>query len=131
MRRDLKQDHPTLRHRRAQAESWQSVRVVRGPFALTWGAGTLSAIRAETFRPAFADGDFRINGRAGYNHGRNGSANDGFAGLWGSNGRIRFTFRHNTRSGGDYTDAEMGELSIDMLIEAQHAQRRRLCRRQR
>ena len=82
----------------------QSVRVVRGPFALTWGAGTLSAIRAETFRPAFADGDFRINGRAGYNHGSNGSANDGFAGLWGSNGRIRFTFQHNTRSGGDYAD---------------------------
>ena len=82
----------------------QSVRVVRGPFALTWGAGTLSAIRAETFRPAFADGDFRLNGRAGYNHGSNGSANDGFAGLWGSNGRIRFTFQHNTRSGGDYAD---------------------------
>ena len=82
----------------------QSVRVVRGPYALTWGPGALSAIRADTFRPAFADGDFRLNGRAGYNHGSNGGANDGYAGLWGSNGGLRFTFQHNTRRGGDYTD---------------------------
>lgn len=82
----------------------QSIRVVRGPYALTWGAGTLSAIRADTFRPAFAEGDFRVNGRAGYNHGSNGGANDGYAGLWGSNGGLRFTFQHNTRTGGDYTD---------------------------
>ena len=82
----------------------QSVRVVRGPYALTWGAGALSAIRADTFRPAFADGGFRINGRAGYNYGSNGGANDGYAGLWGSNGGLRFTFQHNTRTGGDYND---------------------------
>ena len=82
----------------------QSVRVVRGPYALTWGAGALSAIRADTFRPAFTDGDFRINGRAGYNYGSNGGANDGYTGLWGSNRELRFTFQHNTRQGGDYAD---------------------------
>ena len=82
----------------------QSLRVVRGPYALTWGAGTLSAIQAETFKPVFGAGDFRLGGRAGYNYGSNGGANDGFASLHGSSERVRFTFQHNTRMGGDYTD---------------------------
>ena len=82
----------------------QSLRVVRGPYALTWGAGTLSAIQAETFKPAFGAGGFRLGGRAGYNYGSNGAANDGFAGLYGSSDRVRFTFQHNTRVGSDYTD---------------------------
>ena len=81
----------------------QSLRVVRGPYALTWGAGALSAIQAETFKPAFGAG-FQVGGRAGYNYGSNGGANDGFASLYGSSDRVRFTFQHNTRLGGDYTD---------------------------
>ena len=82
----------------------QALRVVRGPYALTWGAGTLSAIQAETFRPAFGGPRFRLGGRAGYNYGGNGGANDGFAGLHGSSDRVRFAFQHNTRVGSDYTD---------------------------
>ena len=82
----------------------QSLRVVRGPYALTWGAGTLSAIQAETFKPAFGGDRFRLGGRAGYNHGGNGGAHDGFAGLYGSSDRVRFAFQHNTRLGSDYTD---------------------------
>ena len=82
----------------------QSLRVVRGPYALTWGAGTLSAVQAETFKPAFGAGGFQVGGRAGYNYGSNGGANDGFASLHGSSDRVRFTFQHNTRMGGDYTD---------------------------
>ena len=80
----------------------QSLRVVRGPYALTWGAGTLSAIRADTFKPAFSGGDFQVGGRAGYNYGSNGDANDAVASLHGSSDRIRFTFQHNTRIGSDY-----------------------------
>ncbi len=82
----------------------QSLRVVRGPYALTWGAGALSAIQAETFKPAFGAGGFRVGGRAGYNYGSNGGANDGFGSLYGSSDRVRFTFQHNTRMGGDYRD---------------------------
>ena len=82
----------------------QSLRVVRGPYALTWGAGTLSAIQAETFKPAFGAGGLELGGRAGYNYGSNGAANDGFASLYGSSDRLRFTFQHNTRVGSDYTD---------------------------
>ena len=82
----------------------QSLRVVRGPYALTWGAGTLSAIQAETFKPAFGGDEFRLGGRAGYNYGSNGRASDGFASLFGSSGRVRFTFQHNTRTGSDHSD---------------------------
>ena len=82
----------------------QSLRVVRGPYALTWGAGTLSAIRADTFKPAFAGGGFQVGGRAGYSYGSNGDANDALASLHGSSDRIRFTFQHNTRIGSDYLD---------------------------
>ena len=82
----------------------QSLHVVRGPYALTWGAGTLAAIRADTFKPAFSGGAFEIGGRAGYNYGSNGNANDALASLHGSSDRIRFTFQHNTRTGSDYTD---------------------------
>ncbi len=82
----------------------QALRVVRGPYALTWGAGTLSAIRAETFRPAFSGGGLELGGRAGYNYGANGNASDAFASLHGSSERIRFGVQHNTRTGSDYTD---------------------------
>ncbi len=91
----------------------QSLRVVRGPYALTWGAGTLSAIQAETFKPAFGSGDFRFGGRAGYNYGSNGGANDGFASLYGSSDRVRFAFQHNTRIGSDYTDGRGGTVQGD------------------
>ena len=84
----------------------QSLHVVRGPYALTWGAGTLSAIRADTFKPAFSGGAFEIGGRAGYNYGSNGGANDAIASLHGSSDRVRFTFQHNARTGNDYTDGD-------------------------
>lgn len=84
----------------------ESVRVVKGPYALTWGSGTLSALRVDTFRPEFTSGDFLIGGRAGYNYGENGNGNDGYVGLWGSNDRARFTFFHNSRLGDDYTDGD-------------------------
>ena len=84
----------------------QSLHVVRGPYALTWGAGTLSAIRADTFKPAFSGGAFEIGGRAGYNYGSNGGANDAIASLHGSSDRLRFTFQHNARTGNDYTDGD-------------------------
>ena len=94
----------------------QSLRIVRGPYALTWGAGTLSAIRADTFKPAFSGGDFEIGGRAGYNYGSNGDANDAVASLHGSSDRIRFTFQHNTRIGSDYLDGDRETVQGDYEV---------------
>jgi iron complex outermembrane receptor protein len=82
----------------------QSIRVVKGPYALTWGAGTLSAIQLETFRPSFSSGPMRAHGRLGFNYGGNGGVGDGFAGVWGSNDRLRFTGLFNARVGNDYRD---------------------------
>ncbi len=84
----------------------QSLQVVRGPYALTWGAGTLTAIRGDTYKPAFSGGAFELGGRAGYNYASNSDANDALASLYGSSDRVRFTFQHNTRTGNDYTDGQ-------------------------
>jgi iron complex outermembrane receptor protein len=82
----------------------QSIRVVKGPYALAWGSGTMSAIQLETIRPNFRPGSFRAGGRLGYNYGENGDTSDGYATAWGSGERFRFTAGHNTRVGNDYTD---------------------------
>lgn len=91
----------------------QAVRVVKGPYALTWGSGTLSAIQVETFKPAFSGGEFVVGGQAGYTYNGNGESNDGFAGLWGRTDRVRFTFLHNTRTGSDYEDGDGNVISGD------------------
>jgi iron complex outermembrane receptor protein len=82
----------------------QSVRVVKGPYALTWGAGALSALQLETFRPDFAGETFRANGRLALNYGANGDVGDAVASVWGSSDRFRFALLHNTRAGNDYKD---------------------------
>ncbi len=84
----------------------QAVRVVKGPWALTWGAGALSAVRIETFRPAFSGGEFVLGGRVGANYAQSGDGTDGFAGVWGSNDRARFAVYHNTRAANDYEDGD-------------------------
>lgn len=80
----------------------QRVEVVKGPYALAWGAGALAAVRFETHRPAFSTGGFGWNGRAGARYGDNGSAGDLFANLAGSSERLRFTLLAGAREGGDY-----------------------------
>ncbi len=80
----------------------QSVRAVKGPYALSWGAGTLSALQIETFKAPFIDGDFETHARAGYRYGENAVAHDAFVNFWGSNDRFRFHFFYNRRQGRDY-----------------------------
>ncbi|MDP6580298.1 MAG: TonB-dependent receptor [Vicinamibacterales bacterium] len=84
----------------------KEVRVVKGPYALTWGTGALSAVRVETFRPSFSGGDLVLGGRAGANYEQSGDAADGFVGLWGSTDRARFALYHNTRTANDYEDGD-------------------------
>ena len=61
----------------------QTVRAVKGPYALNWGAGTLSAIQIETFRPPFYDNGFEAHGRAGFNYAENAVSRDGYGTFWG------------------------------------------------
>lgn len=91
----------------------QSIRVVKGPYALAWGAGTMSAIRLETIRPEFQRGALETGGRLGYDFGGNGATSDGYATFWGSGERLRFTASHNARLGNDYRDGAGNDVPAD------------------
>lgn len=82
----------------------ESVRVVKGPYALTWGAGTLSALEIETFAPDFTGGDFEVDGLVHFNYGDNADTSDVYAGAWGGDDRFTFSVLHNQRQGADYED---------------------------
>ena len=81
----------------------ESIEVVKGPYALTQGSGTLSSLRAQTFRPPLSGAALRLHGRGSYNFGGNGTNSDAFGGVWGATDRVRFTLFHNTQVGHDYT----------------------------
>ena len=84
----------------------ERMRVVKGPYALTWGSGALSAVRLETFRPAFGGPAIELAGRAGLAYGDNASTSDGYAALWGSGEELRFQLMLQGRSGDDYLDGD-------------------------
>lgn len=93
--------------------SVQSIRIVKGPYALSWGAGAMSAIRLETIRPNFRSGGFEVGGRVGYNFAGNGDTSDGYVTAWGSDDKVRFTASHNTRLGNDYQDGDDATVQAD------------------
>lgn len=62
----------------------ESVRVVKGPYALAWGSGALGAVRVETFRPRFGAGP---GGRLALGYDDNGErAGAGATGWWSGEG---------------------------------------------
>ncbi len=87
----------------------QSLRVVKGPYALAWGAGTLAALDIETIRPNFTASDWQWNGSLGVQYGESASNLDAHAGVWGSNDRLRFYLGGGRRDGDDY---EAGDGSL-------------------
>ena len=90
-------------------QSAQNIQVVKGPYALTWGSGAMSAIQVETVRTPFTGGGFNLAGglRAGY--GENASAVETGANVSGSSTRFRFYLGGAFREGDDY---EAGNGSI-------------------
>ena len=60
----------------------QSIQAIKGPSALSWGAGTLSALQVETFRSPFYDDEFQLHGKVGYRYGSNAVAQDGYGSFW-------------------------------------------------
>ncbi len=79
------------------------MQIVKGPYALTWGAGTLGAINVETYKPGFAGG---LSGRAGVRYGDNAESTDAYGGVSTSADRWRFNVFANSRQGGDYEDGD-------------------------
>ncbi|MCP4201253.1 MAG: TonB-dependent receptor [bacterium] len=80
----------------------ERMQVVKGPYALAWGAGTLAAINLETYRPTFGTGGF--NARGGVRYSDNASRTDTFGGIWGTGDSWRFNLLLNSRQGSDYED---------------------------
>jgi len=82
------------------------VQLVKGPYALTWGGGAMSALKVETFTPEFSGGAWQTNGDVGFHYGDNASMADGFASVWAANDRMRVQVFHNRRTGEDYEDGD-------------------------
>ena len=89
------------------------IRVVKGPYALAWGAGALSALDIEMRRPSFTSGGFQWNGIvSGIYHG-NTEVSDSFVGVWGGGERFRFAVNGGRREGGDYESGDGSEVPGD------------------
>lgn len=80
----------------------ERLQVVKGPYALTWGAGALAAIALETLRPTFGPQQPRATGNLDLGYKGNVDASDAFASLWGSSERWRYGVSVGAREGGDY-----------------------------
>jgi iron complex outermembrane receptor protein len=87
------------------ALAYRRLQVVKGPYALTWGAGSLSAIRADTEQlPPERSGALHGNVTAGYDSNVNGAETS--AGLVGRSGALSYWGFGAYRQGEDYKDGD-------------------------
>ena len=87
------------------ALAYRKLQVVKGPYALTWGAGSLSAIRAETQQlPPERSGALHGNLTAGFDSNVNGAETS--AGLVGRSGALSYWGFGAYRQGEDYEDGD-------------------------
>ena len=98
----------------------RSIRVVKGPYALGWGAGVLSGIQVQTFRPPFYTGGSRFHGRVGYRYGRNAVNQDGHGLFWGGNEWFRLHLLYNRRQGNDYRAGDGSRIPGDYKSDDVH-----------
>ncbi|MEM9594128.1 MAG: TonB-dependent receptor [Acidobacteriota bacterium] len=90
-----------------------NLRVVKGPYALTWGSGALSAIDLVTRRGDFAAPDSKVHGAVGGRFGDNDGRIDGFTNLWGGGERFRYFVGLGHRSGDDYEAGDGSTVPAD------------------
>lgn len=83
----------------------ERMEIVKGPYALAWGAGTLGAINVETFRPSLGTSDL-VSATGGVRYGENASSTDVFGGVWGSGDTWRFHLLLDSRQGDNYEDGD-------------------------
>ena len=98
----------------------RSIRVVKGPYALGWGAGVLSGIQVQTFRPSFYTGGSRFHGRLGYRYGQNPVNQDGHGLFWGGNEWFRLHLLYNRRQGNDYRAGDGSRVPGDYASDDVH-----------
>lgn len=83
-------------------EMVERLRVVKGPYALSWGGGALAAISVDTFEAPFQRSGLAGGGRLSLGYGDNGEARSAGALGWASGERWRLTLLHDSRQGRDY-----------------------------
>jgi len=91
----------------------QRIQVVKGPYALTWGAGNLSAIRVETHDPN-QEPSGEIDGNLAFGYHNNIDASNLAASLSGKQGRLGWWVHGVGREGGDYEDGDGNPVPADM-----------------
>lgn len=90
----------------------QEVEVVKGPYALTWGAGNLAAVRVETRAvPPQVPGALRGRFLTGYDS--NLGAQEYAGSLFGSSGRVAYWLHGVWRGGDDYEDGAGNAVPAD------------------
>lgn len=78
-----------------------TVRVVKGPYALAWGPGAFGAIDVQTLAPAASDVP-TWGALGGLSYVDNGDLFEAGATVWGSSPRARYWLGHQFREGSDY-----------------------------
>lgn len=92
----------------------QSIEVVKGPYALTWGAGNLSAVRVETRKPWNASRG-PLNGRLQSGYDSNLGAFESAVDLFGQQGNVSYQLQGAWREGNDYVTGTDEEVPADFL----------------
>lgn len=92
----------------------KNIQVVKGPYALTWGAGNLSAIRVETQHvPPAVPGPFHGEFVSGYDSNLN--AAEGAASVFGKQGRVSYWGHGVWREGDNYETGSGAVIPADFL----------------
>jgi iron complex outermembrane recepter protein len=90
----------------------QGLEVVKGPYALTWGAGNMSAIRVET-NPLPARGTGLATGRFLLGHDSNLSATETGLEVAGAGDRVGYTVSGAWRESGDYVSGDGSDIPAE------------------
>ncbi|MEM1179098.1 MAG: TonB-dependent receptor [Acidobacteriota bacterium] len=85
------------------AHAADGVSIVKGPYALAWAAGALSAIDLRTHRPSFGEA---VNGSLGVSYADNGERTDAHAAVSGGGDRYYYALSAGRRDGGDFEDGD-------------------------
>ncbi len=91
----------------------KKLRLIKGPYALEWGAGAMAAIYLDTFRGSFGNSLRQVGGRLGLDLGTNGSPFDVYVNVGSGGPRTRWQFLAESRGGDDYEDGDGNEVPGD------------------
>lgn len=80
----------------------ENLRIIKGPYALSWGSGAMAAISVDTFEAPFRKAGLGGGGRLTLGYGDNADARNAGALGWLAGERWRLTLLHDSRQGHDY-----------------------------